>query len=94
CKTGTETPDITVKNFDGSLYIDIGNIPLGVKKACLKLYDILGRLLYYDCVDIIPYQDYSKEIAILDKYLPPACYAAAVEFDTGGFVSKKVMVMK
>lgn len=94
CKTGTETPDITVKNFDGSLYIDIGNIPLGVKKACLKLYDILGCLLYYDCVDIIPNQDYSKEIAILDKYLSPACYVAAVEFDTGGFVSKKVMVLK
>ena len=94
CNQSNTDADIESKNLDGSIVISVKNIPLGTKRVCLKIYDMLGRLLSIECFDVIPFQDYSKEIVLNHSYLPPACYVATAEFDTGGFVSKKVLVMK
>ncbi len=94
CTQSNADAEIESKNVDGSIVISVKNIPLGTKRVCLKIYDTLGRLLTIECFDVIPFQDYSKEIVLDHSYLPPACYVATAEFDTGGFVSKKVLVMK
>ncbi|MBL7829788.1 MAG: hypothetical protein JNK41_02075 [Saprospiraceae bacterium] len=94
CNKSNTDAEIESKNVDGSIVISVKNIPLGTKRVCLKIYDMLGRLLSIECFDVIPFQDYSKEIVLDHSYLHPACYVATAEFDTGGFVSKKVLVMK
>ncbi|MBL7829787.1 MAG: hypothetical protein JNK41_02070, partial [Saprospiraceae bacterium] len=64
CNQSNTDADIESKNLDGSIVISVKNIPLGTKRVCLKIYDMLGRLLSIECFDVIPFQDYSKEIVL------------------------------
>lgn len=94
CAESRTDIDFDIKVLDGSVNISVNNIPEGISEMCLKVFDMMGRVMYQSCEAIEPYLVYEKQYQLNGEILSNACYVASIQFDNGIYRSQKFIVIR